>query len=235
MDYSNRVNSKKGSGGIAGREETNVHTQKRIRELLATQVLNLDNDPYVARNHLGLLECRLCLTTHISESSYISHLGGRKHQVNLERRKALDERSQPRTAAHPSINSVPKRTWTKIGRPEVTVTKVRDPETLQVGVLITVNCPKTTVDEPFFRLMSIYELNTRNQELAKKYMHADEGEEIDELASQYLVISAEPYENVCVVVPNMEIDRDTGHWSYWDKDVGVFYIQVMFGKKTEKR
>lgn len=75
MDYSNRVNSKKGAGGIASAEDQNVHSKKRVQELLATHILDIDNDPYVFRNHLGILECRLCLTTHNNESSYISHLG----------------------------------------------------------------------------------------------------------------------------------------------------------------
>ena len=91
MDYSERVNSKKGAGGIASKEDTNVYTKQRIKDLLSTHVLDLDNDPYVFRNHLGLLECKLCLTTHINESSYISHLGGKKHMLNLERRRLLDE------------------------------------------------------------------------------------------------------------------------------------------------
>ena len=90
MDYSDRVNSKKGAGGIADSQEANVQTRRRIKELLTTQVLDLDNDPYVFRNHLGVLECRLCSTTHVSESSYISHLGGKKHQLKLEKRRRLD-------------------------------------------------------------------------------------------------------------------------------------------------
>ena len=92
MDYSNRVNSKKGAGGIASTEDQNVHSKKRVQELLATHILDIDNDPYVFRNHLGILECKLCLTTHNNESSYISHLGGRKHHLNLERRRILDEK-----------------------------------------------------------------------------------------------------------------------------------------------
>lgn len=240
MDYSNRVNSKKGSGGIAGKEETNIHTKRRIKELLATQVLNLDNDPYVFTNHLGLLECKLCLTTHVSESSYISHLGGRKHQMNLEKRKILDEKydnlNQKGHVDVVSINNIPKRVWNKIGRPNYKVTKIRDPVTFQVGLLIEVKCPKISINEPLFRIMSFYELSTKNQNVAKEYLRSSEEKELD---FQYLVISAEPYENICIVMPNDEIDRPAeldgmgnGYWWHWDVDTKEFFLQLLY-KQTK--
>ena len=50
----------------------------RLRKL---QVDNVDvsNDPYIMRNHLGSYECRLCLTQHTTESSYLAHTTGKKH------------------------------------------------------------------------------------------------------------------------------------------------------------
>merc|ERR550537_522419 len=38
------------------------------------------------RNHLGTYECKLCLTLHTNEGSYLAHTQGKKHQVNLARR-----------------------------------------------------------------------------------------------------------------------------------------------------
>ena len=39
------------------------------------------------RNHLGSYECRLCLTLHSNEASYLAHTTGKKHQANLHRRQ----------------------------------------------------------------------------------------------------------------------------------------------------
>lgn len=246
MDYSNRVNSKKGSGGVADVQETKVHTRRRLKELLTTQVLDLDSDPYVFRNHLGLLECRLCLTTHVSESSYISHIGGRKHQMNLEKRQILDEKysknqqgiNSTNNASVISINNTPKRSWTKIGRPAFKVTKIRNTETLQMGLLINAKYPNATAEEPFFRIMSYYELSTKNQNVALSYVHkeAQDKEDADPNNWQYLVITAEPYENICFAIPNnKEIDKpavlgqmsDT-FWWYWDEDTKDFFLQFLY-------
>ncbi|KAI5955527.1 sap62 [Candida theae] len=247
MDYSNRVNSKKGAGGIASAEDQNVHSKKRVQELLATHILDIDNDPYVFRNHLGILECRLCLTTHNNESSYISHLGGRKHHLNLERRRILDEKSrqqqdfQRKVQDQVSISNVETRHWKKIGRPEYKILKIRDPETLQLGVLVTIKCPEISVDEPFFRLMSYYELSSKNQNMGRKFIQErSEDEEDDEDPSdwQYLVISAEPYENITIIVPNThEIDKpqeegkmSETYWWFWDNDTKEFFLQFMYKK-----
>lgn len=241
MDYSGRVNAKKGGGGVAGNEETNIHTRSRIKELLATQVLDLDNDPYVFRNHLGLLECKLCLTTHVSESSYISHLGGRKHQMNLEKRRILDEKySQNKQMNNKvnsivSINNIPKRRWDKIGKPEYKLSKIRNPDSLKVGILLNVKYPKITVEEPFFRFMSYYELSTKNQNISQTYILKDiDDSEAD--SYQYLVISAEPYHNICFVIPNnKEIDKPAdvsqmsdSYWWHWDNDTKEFFLQFMY-------
>jgi splicing factor 3A subunit 2 len=34
-------------------------------------------------NHLGTYECKLCLTLHSNEGSYLAHTQGKKHQDNL--------------------------------------------------------------------------------------------------------------------------------------------------------
>ncbi|KAI5951021.1 sap62 [Candida jiufengensis] len=258
MDYSNRVNSKKGAGGIATSEETNVHTKKRVQELLATHILDLDNDPYVFRNHLGILECKLCLTTHNNEASYISHLGGRKHHLNLERRRILDEKQnsqlkfQQKIQDQVSISNIEKRSWNKIGKPtEFKVIKIRDSNTLQIGLLINCKFPKIAVDEPLFRIMSFYELTSKNQNICIKEIEKlrkaenEEDEENEDVGDdeeyeptkfQYLIISAEPYDNSLIIIPNKnEIDKpqeenkmSNSYWWYWDKDTKEFYLQFLY-------
>ncbi|KAG7192401.1 uncharacterized protein KQ657_001800 [Scheffersomyces spartinae] len=257
MDYSDRVNSKQGSGGVADTSETKVHVRKRIQELLATKVLDLDNDPYALRNHLGLLECRLCLTTHVSESSYIAHLGGRKHQMNLEKRKVLDEKYQRANGINTgtdgsgniaedndriSISNIEKRSWDKIGKPGYKVTKLRDPELLRLGLLWDIELPLITVEEPSFVIMSYYELTIKNKNIMKSFLDTTEGfdpAEFNPENCQYLVVSGEPYSNICFIIPgDLPLDRpedpqqmNTNFWWYWDKDTRHYYIQVLFGNK----
>lgn len=226
MDYSGRVNSKQGSGGVADAQETNVHTRNRIKELLATQVLDLDNDPYVFRNHLGLLECRLCLTTHVSEASYISHLSGKKHLLNLQKRKLLDEKLTSKSASPSiSLSNTPKRRWNKIGKPAYQMTKIRNPTTLQLGLLISIKYPNIT-QEPLFRFMNWFELTKENQD---KFNNGKD--------FQYLVIYGEPYENLCVAIPEGEIDKSEDmsedYWWYWDTDSKEFYLQFLYKKVAE--
>lgn len=240
MDYSDRVNSKKGSGGVADRYETNIHTKRRIKELLTSQVLDLDNDPYVFQNHLGLLECRLCLTTHTNEASYISHLSGRKHSMNLEKRGILDEKQNPKASLSAVISDVEKRRWAKIGRPSYKVTKVRDGESLRTGILLQVQLPRIGVNEPFFRFMSYYELSSKNQNVAKSFLllethDYDDEEALNPSNFQYLVISAEPYENIAIAFPALKkIDKPDGeemssnYWWYWDDDSKEYFLQILF-------
>jgi hypothetical protein len=49
---------------------------------------NPAQDPYFMKNHLGSYECKLCLTLHNNEGSYLAHTQGKRHQLNLARRGA---------------------------------------------------------------------------------------------------------------------------------------------------
>lgn len=241
MDYSDRVNSKQGAGGIADQEDVNVHRKKRVKELLTSSILNLENDPYVFRNHLGLLECKLCLTTHNNESSYLAHIGGKKHQLNLQKRKLLDDKKQKAVLDSNvvSISNTPKRKWDKIGKPQFKMTKIRDDKTFQLGILVNVKYPHA-LTEPVFRILNYYELTSKNQNVSISY-HDKYGKELDvplynnkedSESSQYLVISCEPYENICLVIPGDAIDKtdeiSDSYWWYWDKDIKEFYLQFLY-------
>ena len=85
----NRAGSKFGGGGVASHSATNADRRERLRKL-ALESIDLDKDPYIFRNHLGSFECRLCLTVHQNDGSYLAHTQGRKHQTNLARRAARE-------------------------------------------------------------------------------------------------------------------------------------------------
>ena len=86
MDFQNRVGNKKGTAGLASDSQINVERRKRLHDLIlvTTQLLK---DPYFFKNHIGLYECKLCLTIHNNEASYIAHTNSKKHQNNLAKRK----------------------------------------------------------------------------------------------------------------------------------------------------
>jgi splicing factor 3A subunit 2 len=72
MDYQNRVGHKCGSGGPATDQEVAFDRRERLRKL-ALETIDLSKDPYFLRNHLGSYECKLCLTLHTNEGSYLAH------------------------------------------------------------------------------------------------------------------------------------------------------------------
>lgn len=75
------------------------------------------------RNHLGGLECRLCLTLHTNEGSYLAHTQGKKHQTNLARRAARDAHDPSQYAQQLAAQQAAQKTqvqtksFIKIGSP----------------------------------------------------------------------------------------------------------------------
>ncbi|KAI0756787.1 hypothetical protein C8Q80DRAFT_1116167 [Daedaleopsis nitida] len=218
MDYQNRVGSKFGGGGVAGASETNVDRRERLRKL-ALETIDLAKDPYILRNHLGSLECRLCLTLHTNEGSYLAHTQGKKHQTNLARRAARDLKETQLMIA-PTQQNVHKKVFLKIGRPGYRVTKVRDRDTGKEGMMVQVHLPQIKPGViPRRRFMSAWE---QKREPPNK-------------AYQYLIhqVAAEPYETIAFRIPAREIEDesdDAGYWnwSHWDPDTKQYSFQFMF-------
>ncbi|KAF9435127.1 hypothetical protein BGZ76_006856 [Entomortierella beljakovae] len=229
-DRQNRVGSKIGSAGVAGASESNVDRRERLRRL-ALETIDLAKDPYFMRNHLGSYECKLCLTLHTNEGSYLSHTQGKKHQTNLGRRAAKDAMEKPdsmapltaqqQLALKTGASATPgfKRNIIKIGRPGYKVTKVRDPASRQVGMLFEIAYPEIAQGiEPRYRFMSAYEQQV--QAPNKAY--------------QYLVIAAEPYETIAFKIQSKDIDRaEEKLWSHWDVDQKMYTLQFFF--KNDQR
>ncbi|KAF9320749.1 Splicing factor 3A subunit 2 [Podila horticola] len=227
-DRQNRVGSKIGGAGVAGASESNVDRRERLRKL-ALETIDLNKDPYFMRNHLGSYECKLCLTLHTNEGSYLAHTQGKKHQTNLGRRAAKDAMEKPDSMAPLTAQqqaalkagTTPgfKRNVIKIGRPGYKVTKVRDPKTRQVGLLFEISYPEIAQEvEPRYRFMSAYEQQIQ----------------APNKAFQYLVIAAEPYETISFKVQSKEVDRSEENlWSHWDMDQKMFTLQFFF--KSDKR
>ncbi|KAJ7139938.1 hypothetical protein C8R44DRAFT_318602 [Mycena epipterygia] len=234
MDFQNRVGSKFGGGGVAGASETNIDRRERLRKL-ALETIDLAKarepifspvlycsdldvqDPYILRNHLGSLECRLCLTLHTNEGSYLAHTQGKKHQTNLARRAARDAKDSQLMIA-PTQSTVQRKVFLKIGRPGYRVTKVRDRDTGKEGMMVQVHLPQIKPDVlPRRRFMSAWE---QKREPPNK-------------AYQYLIVAAEPYETIAFRIPAREIEDETDdagywNWSHWDPDTKQYSFQFMF-------
>ncbi|CAF1096585.1 unnamed protein product [Rotaria sordida] len=82
MDFQHRAGGKTGSGGVASASESNRDRRERLRQL-ALETINLAKDPYFMKNHLGTYECKLCLTLHNNEGSYLAHTQGKKTSIKF--------------------------------------------------------------------------------------------------------------------------------------------------------
>lgn len=217
MDYQNRVGSKKGSGGIAGSAETNQYRRERVKNLLQSKI-SIESDPYVLKNRSGIYECKLCLTTHLSESSYITHTTGRKHQVNLMRRAESDKKQREKLNKNQSTEEpIKKRYWKKIGKPYHKVTKIQDQKTLNKGLIIVAKFENIKVDvTPMYKFLA----------------SSEQKKEPEDPSFQYLVLSAEPYENIAIKIPSDKIDFSNDKiWDYWDPDTKEYCLQFFFLNK----
>eukprot|EP00035_Acanthoeca_spectabilis_P034772 m.30898 g.30898 ORF g.30898 m.30898 type:complete len:257 (-) comp6859_c0_seq1:49-819(-) len=214
MDFQNRVGSKVGSGGVASSSETNRDRRERLRQL-ALETIDLNKDPYFMRNHLGGYECKLCLTLHTNEGSYLAHTQGKKHMDNLKRRAAKEAADNPQLNG-PALAAprVDVRKFIKIGRPGYKITKQRDPHTLQNSLLFQVDYPEIAEDvEPKHRFMSAFEQKV----------------EAPDRQWQYLLVAAEPYETISFKISSREVDKTAGKfWTFWNKDTKTFFLQLHF-------
>ncbi|ORY31363.1 hypothetical protein BCR39DRAFT_526298 [Naematelia encephala] len=218
MDYQNRAGANKGSGGVAGASETAIDRRERLRKL-ALETIDLAKDPYILRTHLGTLECRLCLTLHVNEGSYLAHTQGKKHQTNLARRAAKEnqEMALQMIQQAPLASQVRKKVFVKIGRPGYKIIKIREPVSQRLGLLFTVSLPEIKQGErPRRRFMSAFE----------------QKREIPNRALQYMVLAAEPYETIAFAIPAKElvdVEEDAeSTWENWDADEKVYSCQFLF-------
>eukprot|EP00347_Sterkiella_histriomuscorum_P012470 403368451 len=216
MDMQNRAGSK--SSAVASQSEQNLQHKERLRRL-HVETADVSNDPYIMRNHLGSFECRLCLTLHTNEASYLAHTTGKKHQTNLHRRQ-LRENKDNNNLPQPKIK-LQKKNTIKIGRPGYRVIKQKDPDNGQKSLLFEVEYPEIESKlQPRYRIMSAYEQKVETPD--DKY--------------QYLLFAADPYETIAFKIPNLEIDFSEGkYFDAWDKDQRKYTLQIFFKEKKVAR
>lgn len=182
------------------------------------------------RNHVGSFECRLCLTVHQNDGSYLAHTQGRKHQTNLARRAAREAKEgknlDPITGLPQGMIGqqliAPRKNLLKIGRPGYKITKIRDPVTRQLGLLFQLQYPEIGTEiKPRYRFMSAFEQRV---------------EVPPDKSYQYLLVAAEPYVTVSFKLQAREVDRSPGKfWTYFDADNKEFFLQLFFKTEREER
>ena len=219
---------------MASQSATNADRRERLRKL-ALETIDLDKDPYFFKNHVGSFECRLCLTVHQNDGSYLAHTQGRKHQTNLARRAAREQKELNKqdpnvlgaAMGQPGmtmVNGVPvvRRNVVKIGRPGYKITKTRDPLTRQLGLLFQLQYPEIAPSvRPRVRFMSAFEQKV---------------DDPPDRNYQYLLVAAEPYETCGFKLQAREVDRREGrYWTWFDEDNREFWVQVMFKTEREER
>jgi len=214
--------SKPGSGGVSSSSISNADRRERLRQL-ALETIDLTKDPYFMKNHLGSFECKLCLTLHNNDGSYLAHTQGRRHQMNLARRAAREQRdsANPQPVLAQTVKKVKVKKTVKIGRPGYKVVKERDPETNQLSLQFSVEYPEIEDGiKPRYRFMSSFEQKVEPSD--KNY--------------QYILFAAEPYETIAFKIPNREIEKNVGpqvpgeskFWTKWDEDNKTFSLQLHF-------
>ena len=194
MDMQNRAGAKAGGGGIASQAMINAERRERQRRL-AIESSDISKDPFFMKNHIGTYECRLCLTLHTNEASYLAHTQGKKHQTNLARRKCKEGKDIS-IFPQPKSRMIAKRII-KIGRPGYRVTKQSDPLTSQKSLFFEIEYPEIDPSiKPRHRIMSCYEQN--REPVNDRF--------------QYVLFAADPYEIIAFKVPNMRIDSNEGKY-----------------------
>merc|ERR1711976_1074579 len=129
--------------------------RERLRRL-ALETIDLEKDPYFMKNHVGQYECRLCLTLHTNEGSYLAHTQAKRHQQNLARRAAREANEKIIPPAPQSMVAIKKTA--RIGRPGYRVTKQLDRESNQRSLLFQIDFSEIKEgNKPHQRFMSTYE------------------------------------------------------------------------------
>lgn len=220
MDFQHRAGGKTGGGGVASASESNRDRRERLRQL-ALETIDLAKDPYFMKNHLGSYECKLCLTLHNNEGSYLAHTQGKKHQSNLARRAATEAKEAAVQLA-PEKPKVDIKKFVKIGRPGYRVTKQLNPVTKQQSLLFQIDYPELADGVvPRHRFMSAYEQRI----------------EPPDRRWQYLLFAAEPYETIAFKVPSREVEKgsEDKFFTVFNPDTKTFFLQFAFKNQQDRQ
>jgi splicing factor 3A subunit 2 len=214
VDRQNREGAKFGGGGMASDAQSARFRRERLKQLVM-ETFDVSKDPYLIKNQLGSIECRLCGTVHSTESSYMAHTQGRRHQTALQARAARDAKMNKSTAALTTTTIRPPQLRpppTKIGRPGYRVSKFWGDDNNRPGLKFDLLFPDIEPGtQPRHSFMSAFEQKV----------------EVPDPKYQYLIFAASPYESVAFKVPSRAIDRDS-FTTNWTSETKEFHLEFKF-------
>ena len=222
--------NKIGTGGYSSISMINLERRDRLKKI-AQETTDLMKDPYFYRNHMGIYECKLCLTIHNNEGSYLAHTQSKKHQTNLNKRKVIEAKhnlliQEMKNEQKEKMENL-KIKYIKIGRPAYRIMKEKDFMSHKRKIKFEIDYPLIKENiTPQFRIMSELEVNTQKNGINEI---SEEEKNKSENKYHFVVFSAEPYENIAVKIPNMPLDYNTEkHFSFWDEGKKIFYLTLNY-------
>ena len=226
--------NKIGTGGYSSISMINLERRDRLKKI-AQETTDLMKDPYFYRNHMGIYECKLCLTIHNNEGSYLAHTQSKKHQTNLNKRKVIEAKhnllmQEIKNEQKEKMDNL-KIKYVKIGRPAYRIMKEKDFMSHKRKIKFEIDYPLIKENiVPQFRIMSELEVNTQKNGINENDINNSEEEKNKyENKYHYVIFSAEPYENIAVRIPNLPLDYNIEkHFSYWDEGKKIFYLTLNY-------
>ena len=225
--------NKIGTGAYASISMINLERRDRLRKI-ASETTDLLKDPYFYRNHMGIYECKLCLTIHNNEGSYLAHTQSKKHQTNLNKRKVIEAKhnlfmEELKNEQKEKMENL-KIKYIKIGRPAYRIMKEKDFMSHKRKIKFEIDYPLIKENiTPQFRIMSELEVNTQKNGINEDDINNEEEKNKYENKYHYVIFSAEPYENIAVRIPNMPLDYNIEkHFNYWDDGKKIFYLTLNY-------
>ena len=161
--------NKIGTGAYSSISMINLERRDRLKKI-AAETTDLMKDPYFYRNHMGIYECKLCLTIHNNEGSYLAHTQSKKHQTNLNKRKVIEAKhnlfmEELKNEQKEKMDNL-KIKYIKIGRPAYRIMKEKDYMSHKRKIKFEIDYPLIKENiTPQFRIMSELEVNTQKNGL----------------------------------------------------------------------
>jgi len=141
----------------------------------------------------------------MNEGSYLAHTQGKKHQTNLARRAARDNKDTQLMIA-PVTRTVQRKIFLKIGRPGYRVTKVRDSVTGKEGIMVQIHLPHVKAGVlPRRRFMSAWEQRKEAPNKAYQYLIVSVSKHIRIVAAAHFCVDVRSPQNP--TKPSLSISR----------------------------
>jgi len=165
----------------------------------ALENLDFTNDPYYVRGYDNNIKCKLCLTTHRSDSGYLAHTQGKRHLTNIAKRKSTHLGNN--YIIFNEKKSDPYAEKTDNNYPGFTILKSFDHTNENKILLIELtfnNIDKNAV--PDYKIISTFEQKIEEKDNNYKF----------------LLVGCPRYKTIAFKIPNMRINSKSNYcFCYW--------------------